>query len=70
LSFLSFADFNAEIKGLKDFPKDEHPPVAVVHFAFQIMVGCGISMMLLGLTGAYFFIKKQNLYDKKWYLKL
>ncbi|WP_304039381.1 cytochrome ubiquinol oxidase subunit I, partial [Mesonia mobilis] len=39
LSFLAFGDFDAEVKGLNDFPEDEQPPVAIVHYAFQIMVG-------------------------------
>ncbi|MBT8319341.1 MAG: cytochrome ubiquinol oxidase subunit I, partial [Gramella sp.] len=41
LSFLAFGDFDAEVKGLNDFPEDELPPVAIVHYAFQIMVGIG-----------------------------
>ena len=41
LSFLAFSDFNAEVKGLTDFPKDQWPSVPIVHFAFQIMVGLG-----------------------------
>ena len=42
LSFLATHDFDAEIKGLNDFPRDEWPPVAIVHVAFQIMVALGI----------------------------
>src|ERR1700712_5049539 len=34
LSFLATHDFNAEIKGLNDFPQDVWPPVAIVHIAF------------------------------------
>lgn len=70
LSFLAFGDFNAEVKGLKDFPKENRPPVVVVHIAFQIMVGCGTFLMFLGVLGAYFFIRKQAINDKRWYLKL
>ena len=58
------------VSGLKDFPKENRPPVAVVHIAFQIMVGCGTFLMLLGVLGAYFFIRKQMINDKRWYLKL
>ncbi|WP_372366362.1 cytochrome ubiquinol oxidase subunit I [Candidatus Uabimicrobium sp. HlEnr_7] len=70
LSFLSFGTFDAEVKGLKEFPKEDRPPVAVVHFAFQIMVGCGSFMMLLGMIGAYFFLRKQPINNKVWYLRL
>ena len=38
LSFLVSNDFNAEVKGLKDFPRDEWPPIAVTQYAFQIMI--------------------------------
>lgn len=60
LSFLAFGDFNAEVKGLNDFPKDEQPKVAMVHYAFQTMVGIGT---LLLLSGILFFI---SLKKKKW----
>ena len=38
LSFLAKGDFNAEVKGLEAFPEDEWYPIAVTHFAFQIMI--------------------------------
>lgn len=41
LSFLAFGDFDAEVKGLNDFPKENHPPVAITHYAFQVMVSLG-----------------------------
>jgi cytochrome d ubiquinol oxidase subunit I len=49
LSFLAFGDFDAEVKGLNDFPDDELPPVAIVHYAFQTMVGIGSLLMFAGL---------------------
>ncbi len=52
LSFLAHHDFNAEVTGLDAFPEENHPPVAVVHFAFQIMVGIGT--LLAGLSALYF----------------
>ncbi|MFP5437422.1 MAG: cytochrome ubiquinol oxidase subunit I [Bacteroidia bacterium] len=41
LSFLAFGDFDAEVKGLNDFPEQDHPPVAITHYAFQVMVSLG-----------------------------
>ncbi len=69
LSFLAFSDFDAEVKGLNDFPKDEHPNVPIVHYAFQIMVGLGT---LLLFAGVYFLIslKKSNLTNHKFYWML
>ncbi len=49
LSTIAFLDPNAEVKGLDAFPRDEWPNVAVVHLAFDIMVGCG--MALLAVVG-------------------
>ncbi|MEO5976617.1 MAG: cytochrome ubiquinol oxidase subunit I [Chryseolinea sp.] len=63
LSFLAHGDMNAEVTGLDRIPKDEHPPVAVVHYAFQIMVGIGSALMLLSVI---FFI---SIWKKRWRLK-
>lgn len=66
LSFLAFGDFDAEVKGLQDFPEDEHPPVAIVHYAFQIMVGIGTLLMLAGIL--YFLsLRYKTLLNKRWY---
>lgn len=51
LSFLAHGDFNAEVTGLDRIPTDEHPPVVITHFAFQIMVGIGF--LLLGVALLY-----------------
>ena len=53
LSFLADHDFNARVTGLDDIPRDRWPNVPVVHFAFDIMVGCGMLMMLVA---AWFWI--------------
>jgi cytochrome bd ubiquinol oxidase subunit I len=49
LSFLAESDFDAEVKGLDAFPRDEWPNVVVTHVAFQIMVGAGMLMMAVAL---------------------
>src|SRR5690606_9799033 len=48
LSFLAFNDFNAEVKGLNEFPEDEWPPLAIVHISFQVMVGIGMILAAVG----------------------
>ncbi|HZI09163.1 MAG TPA: cytochrome ubiquinol oxidase subunit I [Myxococcus sp.] len=59
LSVLAFADPDAEVRGLNDFPRDEWPPVSKVHGAFQVMVITGSAMALLALvTLAYRWRKK------------
>ena len=70
LSFLAHGDFDAEVIGLDQFPEEHHPPVAVVHYAFQIMVGLG--MLLVGLSLMYFVSlwKKENWQFQRWFLWL
>jgi cytochrome bd ubiquinol oxidase subunit I len=53
LSILAFADPDAEVKGLNDFPRDEWPRVAKVHLAFQLMVGTGSLMALLAAASLW-----------------
>jgi cytochrome d ubiquinol oxidase subunit I len=47
LSLLAFHDPDAEVKGLEEFPERDWPPVAIVHFAFQVMVGLGTAMAIV-----------------------
>jgi cytochrome d ubiquinol oxidase subunit I len=61
LSFLAFSDVNAEVKGLEEFPETDWPPVAITHFAFQVMVGLGTLMMLASLRVLYRWVRKQEL---------
>ncbi len=53
LSLLAFNDPAAEVKGLSDFPREDWPPVAITHLAFQLMVACGTVMALVGLWAAW-----------------
>lgn len=69
LSFLAKGDFNAEVKGLEAFPEDEWPPIAVTHFAFQIMIFFGVIMMFIGAIYLYSFFFKKEWLSKNWLLK-
>jgi cytochrome d ubiquinol oxidase subunit I len=75
LSILAYGDPNATVKGLNEFPKDEHPPVAIVHFAFQIMVGCGMLMAAIALWSAWRWWRNRRQkeagkwIDSKWFLR-
>jgi cytochrome d ubiquinol oxidase subunit I len=59
-------DLNGEVKGLKEWPKDERPPVAWVFWTFRIMVGMGVLMIFTGVTAAVLFLRKQ-LFSKRWF---
>lgn len=69
LSFLAYGDFNAEVKGLDAFPRDEWPPVAITHYAFQIMVGLGMLMFAMALIWLYAQIKKRDLLASRAWLR-
>jgi len=66
LSFLAFGDFDAEVKGLNDFPEEDRPPVAITHYAFQVMVSLGGLLMLAALV--YFIsLKKKSWQNSRRY---
>ena len=69
LSFLAYSDFNAEVMGLKAVPPEDRPPVAIVHFAFQIMVACGIVLIAAAVIGGWLAWKHKRLPDQRWYLR-
>jgi cytochrome d ubiquinol oxidase subunit I len=70
LSLLAFHDPQAEVKGLDTVPEADWPPVAVVHVAFQVMVGCGAVLALTALAGAVLAWRRRGLPDPRWYLRL
>ena len=59
-------DINGEVKGLKEWPKEERPPVAWVFWSFRLMVGIGILMVLTGIFAALLHFRKK-LFDTRWF---
>ncbi len=58
-----------EIKGLKDFPADQRPPVWVVFWAFRIMVGIGF--LMLGLIALAWVLRwRGRLFQSRRFLLL
>lgn len=47
LSFIAHGDFEAEVMGLSDVPREDRPPVLVTHLAYQIMLG---TLAVMGST--------------------
>lgn len=70
LSFLAYGDISQEVVGLKSIKKELRPPVAVTHFAFQIMIGSGMLMLLALLWAAYLKLRKRDLTSDKFLLIL
>ena len=64
LSFLAFGRFDSQVKGLDDFPRDNWPPVPVVHYAFELMVACGMFLAAIGLIFVVGFFIRKTFYPK------
>lgn len=68
LSFLTYRRWEAEVKGLDEFPRDQWPDnIPLLYFSYHIMVGLGtifIAVMLL----AAFLLWRRKLFDSRWML--
>ena len=60
---------DGKVTGLKDFKPEDRPPVAIVFWAFRIMVGLGVLMLLVGVYGLYLYWRGR-LYTTAWFHKL
>jgi len=74
LSILAHGSPKSFVLGLNEFPPDQRPPVAIVHIAFQIMVACGVAMMLIALWGALRFLwsiaRNKAWLGSNWFLRV
>ncbi|MDN5285787.1 MAG: cytochrome ubiquinol oxidase subunit [Mucilaginibacter sp.] len=70
LSFLVHDNFKQEVNGLDKIPVKNQPPIAVTHYAFQIMVGFGMLMMLMGILYFIALWRKKSWFTKAWFLKM
>jgi cytochrome d ubiquinol oxidase subunit I len=61
--------WDGEVKGLKDFPADARPPVAPVFFAFRAMVGIGLLMLTVAISGLLLWWRGR-LFSTRWFLIL
>ncbi len=67
LSFLAYQSFNAEVKGLKAFPKDERPIILPTFISFRVMVGLGFLFILLAFLA---YLKRENIENYPKLLKI
>ncbi|TMR13434.1 cytochrome ubiquinol oxidase subunit I [Nonomuraea turkmeniaca] len=69
LSLLAHWDPHAEIRGLNEVPPADRPPVNVVHWAFQIMVGLGFALLVLAVWLALSWKRRRDLPSSPWFLR-
>lgn len=68
LSLLAEMDPNAEVKGLKDFPRDAWPDqIPLLFQAYHAMIGLGMFFIGLMLLSAW-MLKTGKLFETKWLL--
>lgn len=72
LSLLVAHDPDAEVRGLRETPRALRPPVGLVHTAFDVMVGAGTALMVVG--AAFWLLrwrrrKRADVGDPPWMLK-
>lgn len=79
LSFLSYNNFTGKVEGIKDLqaaaeakygPGNYVPPVALNFWAFRIMVGAGLLMVVLALLAVLWTNGKAEIEQKKGFLKI
>jgi len=70
LSYLAYGKFDAEVKGLNEFPANEWPPVVLTHISFQIMVILGFLMAGIALLYLLSTWRWKGLLEKRWWLIL
>jgi cytochrome d ubiquinol oxidase subunit I len=69
LSLLSYHDPNSRIEGLDAVPPDQRPPVNVVRIAFQLMVGIGTALALLGLSYLFVRWRRRRMPESRWFYR-
>jgi cytochrome d ubiquinol oxidase subunit I len=57
LSWVATGDANGEYKGLKTWPKEERPPVAVTFWSFRLMVALGLFFAVMSVIA---WVKRNN----------
>ncbi len=69
LSILAFHNGEAEVKGLKDFPVEDRPPVLPTFLSFRAMVAMGMFFILLTFIG-WILARRDRLESSPLFLRL
>jgi cytochrome d ubiquinol oxidase subunit I len=69
LSLLAFHSPDATVQGLDVVPAADRPPVNVVRYAFQTMVGIGTGLALLSVVYLATRIRRRRLPESTWFYR-
>jgi cytochrome d ubiquinol oxidase subunit I len=68
LSVLTYYRWNAEVKGLDSFPREDWPDnVPLLYYSYHIMVGLGTIFIAIALVGG-FLVWRKTIYDARGFL--
>lgn len=68
LSFLSYRNFDAQVKGLEAFPREDWPNTAALFNIYRIMIAMWLMMLFVCVVGLWKW-KKGTLFETGWFLK-
>jgi len=58
--------WDGEIRGLKEFPKEDRPNSTLVFWSFRVMAGLGVLMIVMSIA-AWWLHRKRRLFDARWF---
>jgi len=68
LSFLTHRHWEAEVKGLNEFPRDQWPDnIPLLYYSYHIMVGLGTIFILI-MVAAVLMLWRKKLFNARWML--
>lgn len=69
LSLITTRSFTGQVKGLREFPRDDQPPVTLPFYAFRIMIAAGFGLFFLMLWTLWIWyrgrLNQENLSGQK-----
>jgi cytochrome d ubiquinol oxidase subunit I len=69
LSLLIGHRADTKVPGLDQFPRDEWPNVALVHWSFDVMIACGMAMLLLAAWMGFAVWRRRDAVFGPWMLR-
>ncbi len=70
LSILATRNPHGVVIGLDSFPEENWPPLVITHLSYDLMIGIGSFIMLLGLINIYLVARKRPIHTYRRYLLL
>jgi cytochrome d ubiquinol oxidase subunit I len=65
LSFLTYRRWDAQVRGLDDFPRDIHPDnVALLYYSYHVMVGLGTIMLAVAALAFLWLLRRRLLSNR------